>query len=219
VLQAFQNVAVLEPDVDAGFENIGNIYPQEGKYKESIPYCHKALQIEPDFTTYTNLGTSFFFLKQHSQAVDMFQKAVSLNPNDAGLILNLADAYRGLGQQDRARSAYQQTITMGFKQLERTPQDADFMTSIALAYANVGNATQALSFIRQARGSEENVNYVYAEAEIDAILGHTSNALSSLRQAFEKHCPAQFAVGDEDLKNLNATSEFAALIKQYSGSK
>jgi eukaryotic-like serine/threonine-protein kinase len=219
-LQAFQQVTVLEPDVDAGFENVGNMYLQQGKYQESVPYFQKALQIEPYFSTYTNLGTSYFLLKQYSQAGEMFEKAVAMNPNDADVILNLADSYRGLGQQDKARSAYQRTITTGFKQLETNPQDADVMTDIALAYANTGNATQALSFIRQARGIDKGgVNSVYAEAEVDAILGHTNDALDSLRQALEKHYPAQFAASDEDLKSLNTTPQFAALMKQYSGGK
>jgi eukaryotic-like serine/threonine-protein kinase len=219
-LQAFQQVAVLEPDIDAGFENVGNIYLQQGQYQQSIPYFQKALQIEPYFSTYSNLGTSYFQLKQYSQAVEMFEKAVELNPNDADVILNLADAYRDLGQQDKARVTYLRTITTGFKELETNPQDANVMSDIALAYAKSGNAAEALSFIRQARGiDKDNVSYVYAEAEVNAILGRTSAALNSLRMALEKHYPAEYAVGDEDLKSLNGEPEFAALIKQYTTRK
>jgi hypothetical protein len=43
--------------------------------------------------------------------------------------------------------------------------------------------------------------------------------LKLLREAFEKHYPAEFAAGDEDLKNLNGNPEFASLIKQYSQKK
>lgn len=219
-LQAFQQVAVLEPDVDAGFENVGNMYLQQGKYQESIPYFQKALQIEPYFSTYTNLGTSYFLLKQYSQAVEMFEKAAELNPNDADVILNLADAYRGLGEQDKARNTYLRTITTGFKELETNPQDANVMSDIALAYAETGKATEALNFIRQARGIDKNnVSYIYAEAEINAILGHTSDALNSLRLALEKHYPAEYAAGDEDLKNLSGEPEFKALLKQYASEK
>lgn len=219
-LEAFQQVSVLEPDVDAGFENVGNMYLQQAKYQESIPYFQKALQIEPYFSTYTNLGTSYFMLKQYSQAVEMFEKSVELNPSDADVILNLADAYRGLGEQDKARAAYLRAITTGFKELETNPQDANVMSDIALAYAKTGNATEALNFIRQARGIDKgNVSYIYAQAEISAILGHTADALSCLRQALEKHYPAEYAAGDEDLKNLNGQPEFKSLLKQYATNK
>jgi eukaryotic-like serine/threonine-protein kinase len=219
-LEAFQQVAVLEPDIDAGFENVGNMYLQQGKYQESIPYFRKALDIEPYFTTYSNLGTSYFFLKQYANAVQMFEKAVALSPKDADVIVNLADAYAGAGQQDKARATYQQAVTAGFKELETNPQDARVMTDIALSYAKTGNATQALKFIRQARAIDKtNVDYIYTEAEVHAILGQVPEALKSLRDAFEKRYPAEYAAGDDDLKNLNGNAEFAKLIKEYSGKR
>ncbi len=219
-LQAFQQVSVLEPDIDVGFENVGNMYLQQGEYEKSIPYFQKALAIEPYFSTYTNLGTSYFLLKQYTQAVAMFQKAVVMNPNDADVVLNLADAYRDLGQKDQAHATYLRTISTGFKELQTNPQNADVMVDIALSYAKTGNAAEALSFIRQARGIDKgNVNYIYAEAEIDATLGRATDALSCLRDALEKHYPAEYAAGDEDLKNLAGNPQFTLLIKQYSNKK
>ena len=82
---------------------MGNVYLTEGKYEESIPYFQKALAIEPYFSTYSNLGTAYFFLKQYPNAVAMFEKAVALNPNDTMMVVNPADAYRYSNQQDRPR--------------------------------------------------------------------------------------------------------------------
>ena len=209
----FKQVTVLEPDIDVGFENVGNMYLQQGKYQESIPYFQKALQIEPGFLTYSNLGTSYFFLKQYSNAVEMFEKAVALNPNDTQMMVNLADAYRGAGQQDKARTTYQQAIAIGFKELQTNPQNSAVMAQIALSYAKIGDTADARSFIRQARGIDKNnVNYIYFEAQIDALLGQSADALKMLRDALEKHYPAEFAAGDEDLKNLNSNPEFTTLI-------
>ena len=172
------------------------MYLQQGKYQESIPYFQKALQIEPYFTTYSNLGTAYLFLKQYSNAVEMFEKAVALNPNDTDMMVNLADAYRGAGQQDKARTTYQQAISVGFKELQTNPQNAEVMGEVALAYAKIGNAPEAQKFIQQARGiDKDNVDYIYYEAEIDAQLGRSAEALKALREAFEKHYPAEFAAG------------------------
>jgi len=219
-LQAFQQVTVLEPDVDTGYENVGTTYLQQGAYQESIPYFQKALQIRPDFSTYSNLGTSYFFLKQYSNAVDTFEKAVALNPNDTEVVVDLADAYRGAGQADKARATYQQAIAAGFKELQTNPQDAEVMSEMALSYAKIGDASQAQNFIRQARGIDKNnVSYIYYEAQVDALLGQPSEALKALKVALEKHYPAEYAAGDEDLKSLNGNPEFTSLIKQYSEKK
>ena len=219
-LEAFQQVTVLEPDIDAGFENVGNMYLQQGKYQEAIPYFQKALQIEPYFTTYSNLGTSYFFLKQYSKAVEMFEKAVALNPNDTDMMVNLADAYRGSGQPDKAHTTYEHAIAVGFKALQTNPQNADVMVDMALSYAKVGNAREAQNFIREARGIDKNnVSYIYAEAQTDALLGRSAEALKVLREAFEKHYPTEFAAGDEDLRSLNSNTEFTSLIRRYSEKK
>jgi serine/threonine protein kinase/tetratricopeptide (TPR) repeat protein len=219
-LQAYQRVTILEPDVDIGYENVGNVFAQQGMYQDSIPYYQKALQIRPNFSTYSNLGTSYFFLKQYPSAVEAFEKAVALNPNDTQMIVNLADAYRGSGQQDKARAAYQQAIAAGFKELQTNPQDADVMVEMALSYAKTGNAPDAQNFIRQARGiDKDTVSYIYAEAEIDALLGRSVEALKLLREALDKHYPAEFAAGDEDLKNLSGNPVFTSLIKQHTEKK
>jgi len=219
-LQAYQQVAVLDPDIEAGYENVGNMYLQQGRYQESIPYFQKALQIEPYFSTYSNLGTSYYFLKQYSNAVEMFEKAVALNPNDTQMMVNLADAYHGDGQRDKARSAYQRAISLGFKELQANPEDAEVMAEMALSYAKISNVPEAQKFIRQARGIDKNnVIYIYYQAEIDALSGRSAEALKVLREALEKHYPAEYAAGDEDLSSLNGNPEFTSLIKQYSQKK
>jgi serine/threonine protein kinase/tetratricopeptide (TPR) repeat protein len=219
-LQAFQQVTVLAPDMDAGYENIGNVYAQQGEYQEAVPYFQKALQIEPYFSTYSNLGTSYFFLKQYSQAVQMFEKAVELNPNDTTMMTNLADAYRGAGQRDKARATYQQAVSLGYKELQTNPQNADVMAQIALCYANLGDAQQADTFIKKTRAIDKsNVNYIYEEAEIYALLGKTREGLNALRESLEKHYPAEAVAADPNMDGLRNSPEFNDLIKKYSAKK
>ncbi|MGB6875547.1 MAG: tetratricopeptide repeat protein [Candidatus Acidiferrales bacterium] len=219
-LVAFRQVTTLAPDIDAGYENIGNIYLRQGKYQDCISYYQKALQIEPYWTTYSNLGTAYFFLKQYANSAAAYEKAVELNPNDSEVVVNLADAYRWSGQQDKARETYQRAISLGYKELQTNPQSALTMAQIALSYAKIGNAQQADSFIGRARSlAKNNVDYIYDQAEIDAILNRQDSALKALREAFEKHYPVDYASGDQELENLQNNPKFAALIKQFSSNK
>jgi eukaryotic-like serine/threonine-protein kinase len=218
-LASFQQITVLEPDTDVGFENVGNVYLQQGKYQESIPYLQKALNIEPYFTTYSNLGTAYFGLKQFPQAVEMFEKALALAPNETTAAVNLADAYRSASQKEKARDAYQHAIALGFKELQTNPQDANAMTEIALAYANLGDP-QAETFITRARGIDRNsVDYIYCQAEVNALLGKTAEALKALQDALEKHYPAESAEQDVELDSLRSNPEFTSLLKRYEAKK
>lgn len=219
-LDAFRQVTTLAPDIDAGYENMGTVYLREGKYQDCIPYYQKALQIEPFWTTYSNLGTAYFFLKQYTQSAAAYEKAVALNPNDSEVVVNLADAYHYSGQQDKSRQTYQQAIALGYKELQTNPQSALTMAQIALSYAKIGNAQQADSFIGRARAlAKNNVDYIYDQAEIDAILNRQDAALKVLREAFEKHYPADYASGDQEMENLQSNPKFAALIKEFTAKR
>ena len=79
------------------------------------------------------------------------------------------------------------------------------------------------AFIIIAGGSYGMIKYIHSQkheetddAQIEALLGHSPQALALLREAFEKHYPAEYAAGDEDLRNLAGNPEFVALVKQYS---
>jgi len=219
-LASFQQITVLEPDTDVGYENVGNVYLQQGKYQESIPYFQKALQIEPYFSTYSNLGFAYFGLKQFPQAVEMFEKASALAPNETTTTVNLADAYRSAGQKDKAHDTYQHAISLGYKELQTNPQDANVMTQIALAFANIGDAAQAEIFITRARAIDKNsVDYIYSQAEINALLGKTTEALKALQESLEKHYPAEAAEQDVELDSLRSNPQFTALIKKYAAKK
>jgi eukaryotic-like serine/threonine-protein kinase len=219
-LASFQQITALAPDLDVGYENVGTVYLREGKYQECIPYYQKALQIEPYWTTYSNLGTAYFFLKQYSDSAAAYEKAVALNPNDSEVVVNLADAYRWSGQKDKAGETYQRAIAIGYKELQTNPQSTPTMAQIALSYAKIGNAQQADAFIGRARAIARNdVDYIYDEAEINAILNRQDMALKFLREAFEKHYPVDYAQGDQELESLQSNPKFAALIKEFSSRK
>jgi eukaryotic-like serine/threonine-protein kinase len=219
-LEAFKQVTVLEPDIGTGYDNIGSVYLTEGKYEECIPYFQKALQVEPYASTYSNLGTAYFFLKKYAEAAAMFEKATALTPNDTQIMVNLADAYRWSGQQDKARDTYQKSISLGFKELQTNPQDAGVMAQIALSYAKTGDNKQASDFIRRARTiDKENVDFIYDEVMIDVLANRPADAFKSLEEALQKNYPAEVAAGDPELASIQKDPRFNSLIQKYSKKK
>jgi tetratricopeptide (TPR) repeat protein len=94
------------------------------------------------------------------------------------------------------------------------------MAQIALSYANLGEAQQADTFIKKARAIDKSsLDYVYDQVEIYALLGNTKDALSALKEALEKHYPAEAVAADPNVDSLHSNPEFDDLIKKYSAKK
>lgn len=220
-LAAFRKITELEPDNSAAFNNAGLILLRQGKYEESIPEFQKAISLTPNNDdAYSNLGYAYFQLKRYDDAVTNFAKAVELNPADNVNTGNLADAYRWSGQKEKANKMYDQAIGLAYKDLEVNPKSAAAMSSLALYYAKKGQSQQALNFIGRARSlDKENVDFIYDEAEIQALANHQEEALKLLRQALQKGASFKDAKSDPELGNLLNRPEFAQLEKEFGAPK
>jgi eukaryotic-like serine/threonine-protein kinase len=215
-LPFFQKVTELEPENAVGFDNIGNVYLREGKYQECIPFYERALRIQPYYGTYSNLGTAYFFLKRYDESVKMFEQAVALNPNEQQAVANLADAYRWSGRSEQAKATYDKAIALAYKELRVNPRDAGILSNLGLFYAKKGSSPQALNFIRQARGIDRtDVSLIYDEAVVESLAGNQHAALKALREALQKHYPAEEAQSDPELAKLQALPEFTTLLKEF----
>ena len=216
-LKQFQSVTQLEPQNAAGYDNMGSVYSRMGKYQDSIGAYQQALQIQPYATTYSNLATAYFYLKKYPEAVQMFEKAAEMNPGDAAVAGNLADAYRWAGQKDKANAAYDKAIGLAYKQLQVNPRDAQTMGLMALYYAKKGDSTKAKEFINRARSIDPSDVYsLYISAVVDTIANEPKPAIASLRTALQKGFSVGEVESEPEFAPLRLAPEYQAMIKEFS---
>jgi serine/threonine protein kinase/tetratricopeptide (TPR) repeat protein/TolB-like protein len=219
-LQEFQKVSQLAPENPIGYQNTGAVYFRLGKWNDSITAFQKSLNIQPDATIYSDIGTADFFLKRYDDSIKMFEKAVELSPQDDQLTGNLADAYRAGGRKDQATSTYDKAIQLAFRQLQVNPKSASATGDLALYYAKKGDGEHALEYIRQARSLDrEDLQLLYSQAEIYALTNHPRDAITTLHQAFQKGYSAEEAMSDPELGSLKSLPEFTKLVAEFSNKK
>ncbi len=219
-LQEYQKVSELAPDNPIGYQNTGAVYFRLGKWNDSITAYQKSLSIQPDATTYSDIGTAYFFLKRYDDSIKVFEKAVDLSPKDEQVMGNLADAYRAAGRKDQAGTTYDKAIQLAFRQLQVNPKLASVTGDLALYYAKKGDGGHALEYIRQARSLDrEDLQLLYFQAQIYALTNHQQDALTALRQAFQKGYSSEEAVNDPELGSLKSLPEFSKLVAEYSGKR
>lgn len=86
-----------------------------GNYQHAIDVYSEALNISPDESLYSNIGTSYFMLKQYDKAIESYQKALSLNPKHLDSIINLAMTYETIGKKTEAENEYKKACELGYK--------------------------------------------------------------------------------------------------------
>jgi eukaryotic-like serine/threonine-protein kinase len=216
-LQEYERVTQLAPDNPSGYRNMGAVYFRQGRWNDAVPAFQKALELKPDAGTYTNLGTAYFFLKRNDEAINMFEKAVQLTPKDEATMGNLGDAYRAAGRTADATKTYDRAIQLAVQQLEVNPKLASVTGDLALYYAKKGDATSALQYIRQARSLDaSDLQLIYDQAQIYALSGKTKEALTALREAFQKGYSPEEALNDPELVSIKGLPEFTKLVGEYS---
>jgi len=216
-LGEYKRVIELASDNPVGYENTAAVYIRQGNYVEAIPALEKAVAARSDGPNYSNLGTAYFFVKRYKDAVIAFEKAVQLSPNDEQVMGNLADAYRWAGSSELAQATYDKAIKLAYQQLQVNPKSANVTGDLAMYYTKKGDSAHGVQYIRQARSIDpSDVSLMYDEAQVYALAHKNSEALTALRQAFEKGYSPQEAQNDPELQSINRLPEFGKLVSEFS---
>jgi serine/threonine protein kinase/Flp pilus assembly protein TadD len=217
-LSAFQKVVEMFPDSELGYEGMGSVYLRDGKWEAAIGQLQKALTLSPDGPTYSNLGTAHFFLKHYDEAVRMYQKAVQIDQSqDEEFWGNLGDAYRWSGQNDESRAAYKRAIVLAKM---TAAQPSDLLGDLSLYYAKMGDQVQAMQDIHAARSkAPKDVQIMYSEGQVYALLGQPTKAIAAYRRAIEKGYTALEMCNDPENAKLLAIPEFVKLCSTTKTSK
>lgn len=117
---------------------MGDIYRQEGRFKEAIEELNKALAIKPkDANAYNNLGVTYSEMGDKNAAVIYYCKAIDSNLKFAEAYFNLGNAYAALGRKEEAASSYRKAIELNQSFLEA-------YINLGVAYQNLGNSAEAI---------------------------------------------------------------------------
>ncbi len=83
-IEAFQKQALINPQNEKIYSNLGFLLAQQGNHTQAIDYYLKALSLNPDFpVTHYNLALTYIKLGEKGRAVEHFKTAASLFEEDS----------------------------------------------------------------------------------------------------------------------------------------
>ena len=107
-IQHFQASLREKPDYSPAFLGLGIALVEIQKYAEALPYLQRKVGIGTlEITRLNYLGIAVSHTGNMQEAVELYRQALAQKPNYAAARLNLAMAYRQLGDMEKARREFQ----------------------------------------------------------------------------------------------------------------
>ncbi|MFQ5694650.1 MAG: protein kinase [Terriglobia bacterium] len=210
----YEEARRLAPDNVRVHRNLGGAYLMMGRYQDALTAFREALRIRPTAAAYSNLGVTYFHLRQFGKAAEEFEKAVQLAAKNYIVWGNLARAYYWApGMREKAHAAYQQAVALAREHLGVNPNDADAHILLAYYHAMLGERRESLRYLRQALGVKPNdAEFYFWAAVIHNHFGERSRALERIEQAWAGgHSKAEIQTAVE-LDSLRDDARLKALL-------
>ena len=206
------------PDNVNVLRNLGAVYHMVDRTDDAATVLQRALEIEPQATTYNNLGTLRFFQGRYGDAAATFDKAVSLNPTYFLYWGNLGDAYRwSPGREQQAKEAYTRAIALAEERLKANPKDMQLAATLAGYLAKRGDREQATEHLRAiAKEAAGNPNVSFQMAIAYEVSGDRDAALHHLEDALTGGYSMREIANDAELVKLRTDARYHRLLARHS---
>ena len=165
-----------------------------GKLSEAESICRQILGVQPSHLDALNLLAVSVSVKGHNEAaIELINKAISMNPLAAMYYSNLAVFQNNLGQYDAAIESAREAIRL-------RPDFPDAYYNLGNAFRDKGDLDSAAEQYRKALNI--NPTYVMAHHELGSILvlqGKLSQAIDVFQQALKikpDYANAQYSLGN-----------------------
>lgn len=132
----YEHAANLFPNHPQIAATLGQIYQRANRFADAEAQYRRALEYRPRAPYFVQLGMVLLRQERVDEAVEAFEKAISINPNLAAAYGNLGNAEQKRGNIEAAASAYERASALN-------PKDALSYVSFGMARMKLGHAREA----------------------------------------------------------------------------
>ena len=142
----YKLAAKQEPNDARAQLGLGNVYLDQGRFKEAVDAYQQVLKLKKDYAdAFQPLSYSLAQLGRFNEAADVLKQALEYDPNNAEIYSNLAFSYGHAERYPEAIEASQQAITLLGKTGDAYKQGLQNRNEVlSNTYKNLGNAYNGL---------------------------------------------------------------------------
>ena len=213
----YRILSSLLPGSASALTSYGAVLLELGQYALAESKLRRALEIEPQPSAYSNLGTLLYFRGEPEAALEQYATATGLGGEHYTILGNMADALWQLeGRRAAAVEAYRGAIRLGERALEVGDSNPELFALLAFYNARAGNAAAAGDLQRQALATGSGRYKVVYYAALTALeLGDREEALRLLGEALRGGCPVHLVTSERAFAQLAGTPGYDELLARH----
>ncbi len=182
--QALETLLARAPDNFWGLMELGQLELLNGDLEQASQLFRKLIRERPRRSLFTNLGLAEFLSGNYAAAAESFRQALRISPGHLTAMLNLADAYSALDEDERAEELYRQVLQLLDAKAEEIPLSPGELTKRGQALARLGQHEAAIESTLQALQANSTDGEIAFQASlVYALVGEEASAFAAGRQA------------------------------------
>ena len=181
------------------------------RFDEAAREFEEAVRLSPGlFDAWYQYARTALHQGRPRRALELFERAAEVNPDDYQVPLIAAPVYRSLGQEDKAAEAERRGVALAERHLEDYPDNARAYFLATSALYNLGRQDEAFAWTERAIAIDpDDASTRYNVACFYAQIGETDKALDYLENSITSRSWAQ---NDPELEPLRSHPRFVALM-------
>jgi serine/threonine protein kinase/Tfp pilus assembly protein PilF len=211
----FEQARTLAPENQIILRNLSGALIQLDRFDEAASVIQQALQIRPTAALHANLGYIRFYQGRYGDAIQPFEEARKLTPNNYRNWGNLGDAYRWTpGRKAEAADAYARAIDIARDSAKVSPDDLDVRASLAVYLAKSSRVDECREELRRITTSERphSAAVRFKTALAFELSGDRDTALTWMQRAIEAKYPVRELQFEPDLAAMRRDVRYHRLL-------
>ncbi|MEM7359969.1 MAG: protein kinase [Pseudomonadota bacterium] len=178
---SLDNALRLTPNHLYSMDLSGAIAFSEGDVERAVGIYSQLVAVNATSANLSNYGLALALNGEFQAAVEVHKRAIDLNPDNAGLILNLADSHDLSGDEANAAVNYQRIL-----ELTENPSSAQNFSIRVQALSHLGMHNDAIKTLRQAQDRfPSQAELTYAAAIVHVLAGNHQAAIVEVESAIK----------------------------------
>ncbi len=215
--KASQRALALDPELAEAHASRGLAVSLRRDYNLAAREFETAIRLDPNlFEAYYYYARNFYAQGKLAEAVEWFEKAWKVRPEDYQSPVLLAGALSGLARKEESLAVTRKAFQLIERHLKLHPDDARAVYFGASCLCDLGEKQRGLEWAEQARFLEPDESRVlYNVACVYAKESQAEKAIDCLEQSITHGwAEKEWMANDPDLASLHDHPRFQALLKR-----